>query len=144
MLPECTHEYRFYNAFSRHDTDADLLLESGRWANADHHYGLAAECALKALLLQQGIPPNNGDMPSGQQYRPYRAHINLLWNSYQSFMQTRSAYTIPATNPFQDWDIAQRYAPEKEITEPATRNHAAAVGTLKQVIRQAILDGVLP
>lgn len=93
---------------------------------------------------EQGIPPNNGDMPSGRQYRPYRTHINLLWDSYQSFMQTRSACTIPATNPFQDWDIAQRYAPEKEITELATRNHAAAVGTLKQVIRQAILDGVLP
>lgn len=134
----------FYNAFSRHDADADLLLENGRWGNADHHYGLAAECALKALLLQQGIPSDNGDIRSDRQYRPYRTHINDLWNTYQSFMQTRHAYAIPPANPFQDWNIAQRYAPEKEITELATRNHAAAVGTLKQVINKAILDGVLP
>lgn len=32
----------FYNVFSRHASDADLLLEKGRWANADHHYGLAS------------------------------------------------------------------------------------------------------
>ncbi|WP_300809074.1 hypothetical protein [uncultured Desulfovibrio sp.] len=133
----------FYDAFSRHDADADLLLENGRWANADHHYGLAAECALKALLLQQGIPPNNGDMPSGRQYRPYRTHINHLWDSYQNFMQTRNDYPIPADNPFQDWDISQRYASKTDITEQAARSHAAAVGTLKNIIKQAIFDGVL-
>lgn len=52
----------FHNAFSRHATDADLLLNKERWANADHHYGLAAECALKALLLQQGISSKDGDI----------------------------------------------------------------------------------
>ncbi len=134
----------FYDAFSRHDADADLLLENERWANADHHYGLAAECALKALLLQQGIPSDNGDMSPDRQYQRYRKHINDLWDSYQSFMQTRHAYAIPPDNPFQDWDIAQRYAPEKEITEHAARNHATAVGTLKQIIRKAERDGVLP
>ncbi len=134
----------FYDAFSRHDKDADLLLEKKRWANADHHYGLAAECALKALLLQQGIPSKNGDIPSGKQFCHYRKHINELWSSYQSFMQTRSAYEIPPNNPFQDWDITQRYAPEKEITEQTARTHGATVGTLKQIIRKAEQDGVLP
>lgn len=134
----------FHDAFFRHDADADLLLEKERWANADHHYGLAAECALKALLLQQGIPSDNGDICSGKQYRCYRKHINVLWDSYQSFMQTRSAYTIPPNNPFQDWDIAQRYAPGRELTEQAARTHGAAVGKLKQIISKAMLDGVLP
>lgn len=134
----------FYEAFSRHDADADLLLQNGRWANADHHYGLAAECALKALLLRQGIPSDNGDIRSDRQYRPYRKHINDLWDTYQSFMQTRHAYAIPPANPFQDWDIAQRYASKTDITEQTARTHGAAVGTIKQVIRQAILDGVLP
>lgn len=46
----------FYDAFSRHDADADLLLENERWANADHHYGLAAECALKAASAATGNP----------------------------------------------------------------------------------------
>lgn len=51
----------FYNAFVRHDKDADILWQHQRWANSDHHYGLAAECALKALLLKQGIKTQEGD-----------------------------------------------------------------------------------
>lgn len=96
----------FYEAFSRHDADAALLLKKRRWANADHLLGLAAECALKAILLQQGIQSKNGDMD-----RPYRDHINLLWDRYQNFMQTRNVFVIPDENPFRDWNIAQRYAP---------------------------------
>lgn len=134
----------FLCAFSRHDTDANLLLQNNRWANADHHYGLAAECALKALLLQQGIPSNNGDIDTDRQCRRYRKHINHLWNYYQSFMQTRNAYEIPSQNPFQDWDISQRYAPENEITEDTTRAHGDAVCKLRQIIMRAKLDGVLP
>lgn len=134
----------FYNAFSRHDTDADLLLENGRWANADHHYGLAAECALKALLLRQGIPPNNGDMPLDKQYGPYRKHINKLWDKYQLFMQTKNTYVLPMKNPFHDWSIDQRYAHENDITEQTARNHGAAIASLKKIIKKAELAGVLP
>ena len=132
----------FYDAFIRHDADAKLLLKKGRWANADHHYGLAAECALKALLLKQGIPSSNGDID--RQYQHYKKHINDLWDNYQLFMQTRIDYALPDNNTFQDWDISQRYAPVKEITEEATRKHAEAVATVKQVIRKALFDGVLP
>lgn len=75
----------FYNAFYRHATDADLLLDKERWANADHHYGLAAECALKAILLQQGISSKGGDIADPK----YKQHIDKLWDKYQSFMQKK-------------------------------------------------------
>ena len=130
----------FYNAFSRHDADADLLLENGRWANADHHYGLAAECALKALLLRQGISSKDGDIAEPQ----YKQHINTLWDKYQSFMQTKNAYALPMNNPFRDWAIEQRYAHENDITEQTARDHGAAVASLKKIVKKAELAGVLP
>lgn len=134
----------FYNAFSRHDADADLLLENGRWANADHHYGLAAECALKAILLQQGIASDNGDISKDKKYWPYKQHINKLWDKYQSFMQKKNTYVLPTRNPFHDWHINQRYAHENDITEQTARNHGAAVASLKKIVKKAKLDGVLP
>jgi len=39
----------FLDAHERHWEDAELLFGNRRWANADHLYGLAAECGLKAL-----------------------------------------------------------------------------------------------
>lgn len=130
----------FYNAFTRHTTDADLLLDKKRWANADHHYGLAAECALKAILLRQGIPSKNGDITE----QKYKQHINKLWDKYQIFMQTKNAYVLPMENPFHDWSIDQRYAHENDITEQTARNRGAAVASLKKIVKKAELAGVLP
>ena len=132
----------FYDAFIRHDADANLLLTSSRWANADHLFGLAAECALKAILLQQGIPSDNGDI--NKDHKDYRKHINVLWDNYHIYMQTRYVYDIPDENPFNDWDISQRYAPEGTITEQIVQQHFVAVGKIKEIIRKAELDGVIP
>ena len=131
----------FYNAFCRHASDADLLLECKRWANADHLYGIAAECALKALLQIQGISFAENCTSSD---RKYWVHINKLWDKYLSFMQTRDACEISDTNPFQNWDIAQRYAHEDDITEQTDREHCAAVDELRTVIEKARINGVLP
>lgn len=44
----------FRDAMDRHWQDAELLHRKERLANADHLYGLSAECGLKALLEQDG------------------------------------------------------------------------------------------
>lgn len=129
----------FHNAFYRHADDADFLLEHKRWANADHLYGFAAECALKAILIKQGIPSNDGDISDGK----YKQHINKLWDKYSSFMQKRNAYQIQLKNPFLDWSIDQRYAHKDDIAEQTARNHCAAVASVKKIIKKAELDGVL-
>ena len=41
-------------AAKRHWLDADLLKDDERLENADHHYGFAAECALKSTLQSMG------------------------------------------------------------------------------------------
>lgn len=45
----------FLDANARHQHDADLLFDRQRWANADHLYGLAAECGLKRLMVTFGM-----------------------------------------------------------------------------------------
>ncbi|WHF34964.1 hypothetical protein [Aeromonas salmonicida] len=40
----------FLDAHARHWDDAESLLQAQRWANADHLYGMAAECGLKQLM----------------------------------------------------------------------------------------------
>lgn len=45
-------EEHFASAAERHFHDAEYLRADSRWPNADHHFGFAAECALKSLLLQ--------------------------------------------------------------------------------------------
>lgn len=130
----------FHDAFHRHYHDAGLLLQNRRWANADHLYGLCAECGLKAILITQGVT-SNADHDIAD--RTYKQHINTLWNEYQSFMQKGRVYLIPAVNPFDTWQVDQRYAGEKDITEQTARDHGTAVEAIAKIINQAELDGVL-
>lgn len=134
-------EADFKNAFDRHREDADLLWNNERWANADHHYGVAAECALKALLITQGIQSQDGDI--GNQQKKFRVHIDELWTRYHAFMQTKNAYPLPETNPFKDWYIGQRYSNDKDITRAVTEPHRNAVNdTIYNIVKKAKLDGV--
>nr|VFK54807.1 MAG: hypothetical protein BECKTUN1418F_GA0071002_105616 [Candidatus Kentron sp. TUN]VFK55380.1 MAG: hypothetical protein BECKTUN1418D_GA0071000_103118 [Candidatus Kentron sp. TUN]VFK60455.1 MAG: hypothetical protein BECKTUN1418E_GA0071001_105815 [Candidatus Kentron sp. TUN] len=48
----------FFDAHNRHWQDWEQLFASERWANADHLYGMAAECGLKCLM--QAFPPMDG------------------------------------------------------------------------------------
>ena len=43
----------FRDAAERHWTDAWLLFGNNRVANSDHLIGMAAECALKAVMLDR-------------------------------------------------------------------------------------------
>lgn len=45
----------FMDAHHRHWEDAELLFNASRWANADHHYGMVAECGLKRLMIVFGM-----------------------------------------------------------------------------------------
>ncbi|WP_077073303.1 hypothetical protein [Mailhella massiliensis] len=130
----------FHNAFYRHYQDADLLLQNGRWANADHLYGLCAECGLKAILIKQGVA---SDADHDIKDKTYKRHINTLWNEYLSFMQKGRVYLIPAVNPFDTWQVDQRYAHAGDVTEQTARNHGTAVKAIAKIINQAELDGVL-
>ena len=48
----------FLDAHERHWGDAERFFSAGRYANADHLYGMAAECGLKRLMVHFGMAVN--------------------------------------------------------------------------------------
>ncbi|KKZ14132.1 MAG: hypothetical protein TH68_05635 [Candidatus Synechococcus spongiarum 142] len=106
----------FLDAMDRHWQDAELLYRKQRLANADHLYGLSAECGLKALLKQ------DGNIIEGR----IRRHINKLWEECGSLAGGRAEATSdfnPKANPFHDWRIDGRYAHRREIKGEQLQRH---------------------
>lgn len=56
----------FFDAHERHWGDGEILFNAQRWANADHLYGLSAECGMKAVMVGLGMPTDKQGIPDGQ------------------------------------------------------------------------------
>lgn len=135
----------FRDAAERHWEDAGCLSADTRLANADHLYGLSAECALKAVMLSLGMSLRPDGAPADRQHR---VHINQLWNEFVTFAHDRSgahyaARMTGASNPFDDWDVNQRYHHRSSITREAAEKHQQAAMTVKQILETAVLNGDL-
>jgi hypothetical protein len=132
----------FLDAHKRHSQDAESLFQSGRWANADHLFGLAAECGLKRLMLAFGMPfDSGGDMPKEQQDRK---HADGIWGRYEAYRAGQyNGYALPASNPFQNWDISQRYASVANFNQTRVEPHRNGAEEVKKLIRKARRDGLL-
>jgi hypothetical protein len=136
-------DYR--DAAERHWEDADHLLAGGRLANADHLFGLSAECGLKAVMQGLGMSFRPDGAPAERQHR---AHINTLWDEFVAFAQNRGGarYAIgldAKPNPFDDWDVTQRYCHRSEIAEAIVEKHRQGTQTAMNVFKAAVLDGVI-
>ena len=73
----------FLDAHHRHWDDAERLFTAQRWANADHLYGLAAECGLKALMqkLKGGpLDPKNDYVHVMESKKPSNA-----WARFEAY-----------------------------------------------------------
>lgn len=85
-------------------------------AVAGYLYGLAAECALKALMRSSGMWPR---APSERADDPFYAHFPTLKTLLRDSVHGRLAERLRAHavdgGLFRDWDIAMRYAPGREI-----------------------------
>lgn len=114
----------FTEAAGRHATDARSLDAARRIANANHLWGFAAECALKAVL--RAIDGPTLFTSDGMPKPPYKSHIDKLWPEVLTFLSGRSeAYLtslLPATNPFARWSVHGRYAADADA--PDTVLHA--------------------
>lgn len=132
----------FLDASERHFADADLLCHEGCIANADHLYGLSAECSLKAIMEALGMKMKNG-IPED---KGHRVHMPELWAAFQSFAHGRLAarYLEPLdhNNPFDDWIVDQRYWTRNAITAAAQGNHEAAANRCRRSLETLELDGV--
>lgn len=133
----------FRDASNRHFEDAELLLAQTREANADHLFGLSAECSLKAIMLALGMAVDTDGAPAD---RGYRVHMPELWAAFQSFAAGRlaSRYLEPLdkANPFSDWAVDQRYWGRAAIAASAPANHKTAAAQCRQGLEKLLFDGV--
>lgn len=119
------------SAAKRHLKDAGHLEDQGRIDNADHLYGISAECALKSALVMIGAFNDS-----------HKTHIDVLWRRvYWAQLQRmfpELASLSGMQEPFSDWRVSQRYwadgavSPEMlEKHKTMTKRIAAAVGLVR-------------
>ena len=133
----------FLDAHARHWKDAELLFNQRRFANADHLYGLSAECGLKHLMRAFGMLVDEaGDLRNRRDKR----HANTIRDRYESYRQghARGAdYLLPNDFPFSNWDINQRYAPQSLFTEPTVEPHRSGARVVQELVNRARLEGLV-
>jgi hypothetical protein len=136
----------FPDAARRSWTDAEQLLNAGRSGTPDHLYGLAAECALKAILA--GLGAFLGEPPPRS---PYRRHINHLWAEYATFMsasRARIGLLPPSTPPghpapFAAWDVVHRYFDDGTFALARVAAHRADASVAMELFERAVVNGVV-
>ncbi len=134
----------FLDAYERHWEDAEHLFKANRWANADHLYGIAAECGLKRLMLafgmrydeSHGLPHDKAD----------RVHADGVWKRFESYRcghHQGAGYALPTSNPFGDWSVSQRYAHRSNFDQARAQAHQSGADTVRKLIEKAQKDGLV-
>ena len=135
------HAVDFTDAHRRHLEDAELLFERQRWANADHLYGLSAECGLKAVMLSLDMNVDASGTPSE---RRHRRHMPELWPVFEDFAGERGggAYLASLSDgeSFADWSINHRYANRRHFQSANVTPHHDAARRVADVVRRVELE----
>jgi len=133
----------FRDAASRHYNDGSFLLQHDRWPNADHLFGLAAECGLKAIMQAFGMKTTAVGVPRDTKYR---VHIDKLWLEFHAFADRRVpshyASRLPKENPFTDWSVDQRYYRRDAISKKDALAHRDAARRVLDVLENVKVDGL--
>ncbi|MCX2733540.1 hypothetical protein OOZ19_25135 [Saccharopolyspora sp. NFXS83] len=140
---------RFADAADRHYRDAQLLREEQRFANADHLAGVAAECALKAILVGHLGGVVRRGRPTHPQHSDSRyGHLPGLWRELGLISSGRTGSTfhqvITGTNPFLRWDVAERYSDGSHIDARRADTHLDEARKILSFHQQAQIYGALP
>lgn len=134
----------FLDAHERHWEDAEQLFKAGRWANADHLYGMAAECGLKRMMLAFGMPFDRPNNRPGR--RSDRVHADGIWARYESYRcghHQGASYALPSPNPFADWEVSQRYAHRSNFDQARVQAHQSGAHAVHELVKKARKEGLL-
>lgn len=109
-------------AARRHREAADALFDDREPTGGKHRavcgylYGIAAECAVKAMMHAAGLRPLD---PSERRDDPFFAHfpnLRTLLRDQQPPRRSRALSTLIDDDQFMSqWDTAMRYAPGSEV-----------------------------
>jgi hypothetical protein len=139
----------FFDAHHRHWEDANHLFAASHLANADHLYGLAAECGLKRLMMAFGMNVDSATgTPTDKADRVHAAETgrNDIWARYETYRSGHQAatYLLGSTNPFADWDVSQRYFHRSHFDSTRVETHRQGACNVHSLIQKAILEGIVP
>ena len=126
------HPADFADAHRRHLEDAELLFDRERRANADHLYGLSAECGLKAVMESAGVWDEPGNPPV-----EYRVHVHVLWPLFVDYMETSGELwdEFPDDEPFDDWSHLDRYAHRRNFRSSGVQPHRDAAERIYRMVK---------
>jgi len=130
-------ETRYAEPARRAFADAEALWLDGRLGTADHLFGLAAECALKAILCGLGLI--TADPPPA----PFKVHINKLWGEYLTSLQGPAAPAIPRSSPFSDWNVNDRYEDDAFFRPERVAPHRDGARETLLAFEEAVTQGVV-
>jgi hypothetical protein len=133
----------YLDAHNRHMKDANTLFHNSRWANADHLYGLAAECGLKRLMLAMGMDyDSTQDRPTNEKDRK---HADKIWERYKRYCKGKLAtkFPLPKANPFSKWDVEQRYEHQSKFDKALVESHQKAADIVSKLIKTAKKEGLI-
>jgi len=96
-------------AAQRHFNDGDLLKQAARLDNAGHHYGIAGECAVKAVCMEEvGNRPSKHFDPDPSRDLRMAAVPNLSGLKGQRILLVLSGL-------FADWSVHDRYSNDGHV-----------------------------
>jgi hypothetical protein len=103
-------------AARRHQEAAETLHGGARQDVAGYLYGLAAECGIKALMLDLGMRPA-AKGPTGDD--PFYAHFTRLKTMLRDDSRARQHQDLRKFTEddrfMEHWDVAMRYSDGKDI-----------------------------
>lgn len=134
----------YLDAFHRYLRDADYLFSALHLANADHLYGMAAECGLKRLMIAFGMQLDSAGAPVDR--KKDWIHAEKVWGRYESYRSGNVAgdqFGLPSSNPFEDWKVEQRYAQEQCFTHALVEPHRSAAHNIHDLVKKAEKAGLI-
>jgi hypothetical protein len=134
----------FLDAHQRHWDDAETLFDAGRFANADHLYGMAVECGLKRLMMRFGmaIDSSTGSPLDRKDWK----HANNIWARFESYRSGKLEgidYVLPTPNPFDNWEVSDRYACQSNFDQARAQAHQAGAIVICELVKKAQREGLI-
>lgn len=134
----------FLDAHTRHWDDAETLFTNGRYANASHLYGMAAECGLKRLMIEFGMNVNshNGAPDDNKDWK----HADGIWARYEDYRKGRTegtGYALTNPSPFTGWHVSDRYAHQSNFNQAMVQAHRNGADAIRQLIAKAEREGLI-
>lgn len=139
-----TMQADYLDAHLRHWEDATTLYDAQRWPNADHLYGMAAECGLKRIMLAFGMPfDQTRDRPSTVEDQK---HADAMWARFEAYRSGKFSgvdYSLSANNPFANWTASQRYAHRSDFDQGRTQSHQQGAEEVRKLVMKAQQEGFI-